>query len=107
MDFDCLDIESLIGFDWDDGNIYKNEEKHRLNYKVIEEVFFNEPLLVIEDFSHSMDECRCVAFGKDDKNNKIMVVFTTRTNKIRVISARLMTKKEKKFYESNKDNPYL
>lgn len=107
MDFDCLDIESLIGFDWDDGNIYKNEDKHRLNYKVIEEVFFNEPLLVIEDFSHSMDECRCVAFGKDDKNNKIMVVFTARTNKIRVISARLMTKKEKKFYESNKDNPYL
>ncbi len=36
-----------------------------------------------------------------------MVVFTTRDTRIRVISAREMTKKEKTFYESNKNNPYL
>ena len=93
MEFDCLDAESLTGFDWDDGNVYKNEKKHGLNYKTIEEVFFNEPLLIVEDFSHSYDECRCVAFGRD--------------NRIRVISAREMTKKEKNFYENNKNNPYL
>ena len=39
MEFDCLDTESLTGFDWDDGNVYKNEKKHGLNYKIIEEVF--------------------------------------------------------------------
>jgi hypothetical protein len=38
MEFDCLDAESLTGFDWDDANVYK--------------VFFNEPLLIVEDFSH-------------------------------------------------------
>ena len=107
MEFDCLDAESLTGFDWDDGNVYKNEKKHGLNYKRIEEIFFNEPLLIVEDFSHSYNECRCVAFGQDNKNNKIMVVFTVRNNLIRVISAREMTKKEKKFYETNKNNPYL
>ena len=107
MEFDCLDLERLVGFDWDDGNIYKNEDKHALNYKLIEEIFFNEPLLVVEDFGHSNGECRCIAFGRDDKNSKIMVVFTTRDNLIRVISAREMTKKEKKFYENNKNNPYL
>ena len=107
MSFDCLDIESLIGFDWDDANIYKNENKHNLNYKNIEEVFFNEPLLIIEDFSHSYIECRCVAFGKDNKNNKIIIVFISRNNLIRVISARKMTKKEKSFYENNKNNPYI
>ena len=107
MEFDCLDAESLTGFDWDDGNVYKNENKHGLNYKLIEEVFFNEPLLIVEDFSHSYEGCRCVAFGRDNNNNKIMVVFTVRDGLIRVISARAMTKKEKNFYENNKNNPYL
>ncbi len=107
MNFDCLDIESISGFDWDDGNIYKNRDKHRLDYKNIEEVFFNELLLIVEDFLHSYSEYRCVAFGKDNKNRKIMVVFTVRENLIRVISARDMTKKERKFYENNKNNPYI
>ena len=40
MMFECLDVDALRGFDWDDGNIYKNEEKHGLDYKKIEEVFF-------------------------------------------------------------------
>jgi len=107
MEFECLDIDSLIGFDWDDGNVYKNEEKHGLNYKKIEEIFFNEPLLIVEDFLHSAHECRCVAYGKDDNDMKVMVVFTVRTKYIRVISAREMTKKEKSFYENNKNNPYI
>ena len=107
MEIDCLDVESLIGFEWDDGNVYKNEQKHGLNYKLIEEIFFNEPLLIVEDFSHSIDECRCVAFGRDNKNNKTMVVFTVRDGLIRVISARNMTKKEKMFYENYKNNPYV
>jgi uncharacterized DUF497 family protein len=97
MEFDCLDAESLTSFDWDNGNVYKT----------IEEVFFNEPLLIVEDYLHSYDECRCIAFGRDNKNSKIMVVFTVRDNRIRVISAREMTKKEKNFYETNKNNPYL
>ncbi len=107
MDFDCLDIDSITGFDWDEGNIYKNEEKHGLNYKKIEEVFFNEPLLIVEDFIHSKFECRCIAFGKDNSKRKIVVIFTVRNNKIRVISAREMTRKEKRFYENNKNNPYI
>jgi len=107
MEFECLNVEALSGFEWDDGNVYKNEEKHGLNYKKIEEVFFNEPLIVIEDFAHSIGECRCMAFGKDDADVKLMVVFTTRNNRIRVISAREMTKKEKAYYENNKDNPYI
>ena len=107
MEFECLDVASLTGFDWDEGNIYKNEQKHGLSYKTIEEVFFNEPLLVVEDFSHSRDACRCVAFGHDKKQTKIMVVFVQRDNLIRVISAREMTKKEKNFYEANKNNPFF
>jgi len=65
----------------------------------IEEVFFNEPLLIVEDFKHSLDECRCVALGKNDFDDLVTVVFTVRDNHIRVISARAMSKKERIVYE--------
>ena len=99
MDFDCLDVESIVGFDWDEGNISKNEEKHGLKWTRIEEVFFNEPLLIVEDFKHSDRECRCIALGQNDLGNLITVVFTIRNHCIRVISARTMSKKERKIYE--------
>jgi len=85
----------------DDGNIHKNEDKHGLKWTVIEEVFFNEPLLIVEDFKHSLGECRCVALGKNDFGDLITVVFTLRKNCIRVISARAMSKKERKIYEKS------
>lgn len=66
---------------------------------MIEETFFNDPLLIVEDRKHSEDECRCVALGVNDNNEPITVVFTVRQRKIRVISARTMSKKEKVFYE--------
>ena len=99
MKFDCLAIEAIVGFEWDDGNIHKNEKKHGLKWTIIEEVFFNEPLLIVEDFKHSLNECRCVALGKNNFGDLIMVVFTVRKQHIRVISARAMSKKERIIYE--------
>ena len=99
MKFDCLEIESIVGFEWDDGNIHKNETKHGLKWTIIEEVFFNEPLLVVEDFKHSVHECRCVAIGKNNFGDLITVIFTVRKQHIRVISARAMSKKERMIYE--------
>ncbi len=100
MSFDCLDVESIVGFEWDEGNIHKNEKKHGLKWTAIEEVFFNEPLLIVEDFKHSQHECRCVALGKNDFNDLLTVVFTLRDKYIRVIAARIMSKKERSIYES-------
>lgn len=100
MDFDCLDIENIVGFEWDEGNIHKNEDKHGLKYSTIEEVFFNEPLLIVEDFKHSCDECRCLALGQNNFGEFTTVIFTIRNKHIRVISARAMSKKERKIYES-------
>ncbi len=101
MNFDCLVLDDIIGFEWDDGNIYKNEKKHGIKWQEIEEVFFNEPLLIYEDFKHSKDECRCYALGKTDEEKMLFVVFTKRNKKIRVISARKMNKKEREIYEKN------
>jgi uncharacterized DUF497 family protein len=99
VEFDCLNLGDIIGFDWDEGNINKNENKHGLNYKTIEEVFFNKPLVIAEDYKHSKNEQRCMVFGKLNSGKLITVIFTKRENKIRVISARSMNKKERKFYE--------
>jgi len=98
MEFDCLDVDSIVGLDWDEGNIHKNENKHGLRWTAIEEVFFNEPLLIVEDFKHSKAECRCIALGQNDFDDLITVVFTIRNHCIRVISAKTMSKKERIIY---------
>lgn len=99
--FDCLDVERLCRFDWDDGNIQKNKLKHALDYWRIEEIFFNKPLLIYEDKPHSEVECRYYALGKTDDVQYLFVVFTVRQQKIRVISARSQNKKERSYYEKN------
>jgi uncharacterized protein len=100
MDFNCLEVEKLVGFEWDEGNIDKNLNKHGLPHSFIEEIFFNEPLLIVEDFRHSKDECRCFALGRTFEDKYLFVAFTVRGEKIRVISARAMNKKERSIYEN-------
>jgi hypothetical protein len=48
-----FDFSSIVGFDWDKGNRQKNWEKHRVDYRECEEVFFNSPLIVGDDRTHS------------------------------------------------------
>ncbi|WP_104423998.1 BrnT family toxin [Methylobacter tundripaludum] len=66
-----------------------------------EQVFFNEPLLVIDDTKHSQGECRFHALGKTNKVRTLHITFTLRNagESIRVISARDMHRKERKIYE--------
>jgi uncharacterized DUF497 family protein len=104
MNFDCLDIQNCLKFDWDDGNITKNESKHNLKWQIIEEIFLNKPLMVVVDIKHSNHECRCNALGFTNENEKLFVAFTKRANQIRVISARPMNKKERKIYANFKNN---
>ena len=94
-------LKGVIGFDWDDGNRYKNEKKHQVQSVECEEVFFNKPLLLFADEKHSQNENRYYVLGKTRKNRKLFIVFVVRNNKIRVISARDMSKKEREIYEKN------
>ncbi len=61
------------------------------------EVFFNMPLLVLEDPKHSQSEMRLHASGKTDSQRSLHVTFTWRANEtlIRVIAVRDMSKKER------------
>lgn len=89
---------AFSGFDWDDGNRDKNL-KHEVTNGESEQIFFNEPLIVLDDAVHSVAEDRYAAFGKTDSGRTLVVIFTMRGQKIRVISARDMNRKERKYYE--------
>ena len=95
-----VDLADITGFDWDEGNIRKNE-KHSVSTAEAEQLFFNQPLLILEDFKHSNQESRFYALGKSDDNRQLHITFTLRQagEKIRVISARDMHKKERAIYE--------
>ena len=94
-------INKAVGFDWDNNNVNKNQIKHKVIASECEEVFFNKPLLIFSDEKHSQAENRYYVLGKTNLNRKLFIVFTIRNNKIRVISARDMSKKERKIYEKN------
>ena len=92
---------NIVGFDWDEGNRDKNDLKHSVRNGECEDIFFNQPLIVISDTQHSKKEKRYAAFGVTDGGRRLTVVFTLRAKLIRVISARDMTAKERRFYEKH------
>jgi|TARA_R110000751_G_scaffold35785_7_gene87946 uncharacterized protein len=96
-----IDWERIVGFEWDDGNARKNAEKHDVSQSEAEQVFFNEPLLMVPDPMHSASERRIHALGRTDDGRLLHITFTLRTDdtKIRVISARNMSRKERSYYE--------
>jgi uncharacterized protein len=95
-----IDWTRVEGFDWDDGNARKSEDKHGVGQADAEQVFFNEPLLVAEDPPHSVHEPRLHALGRTDQDRRLHITFTLRgdATRIRVISARDMSRKERARY---------
>ena len=95
-----INLNTITGFNWDEGNRRKNE-KHGVSMAEAEQVFFNAPLLILEDAAHSQTEPRVHALGKTDAGRALHITFTLRESclLIRVISARDMHRKERAIYE--------
>jgi len=95
-----IDFSEISGFDWDDGNARKSD-KHCVSMAEAEQVFFNVPLLLLEDGAHSQEEFRFHALGKTDDGRELHITFTLRHlgALIRIISARDMHRKERSIYE--------
>lgn len=72
-----IDLTAITGFDWDQGNARKNE-KHGVSTAESEQVFFNVPLLLLEDSRHNRQEPRFHALGKNDDNRRLHITFTLR-----------------------------
>jgi len=91
-------VGNCEGVEWDESNIEKNWEKHQVLPTECEEVFFNQPLVVTDDKRHSDQERRYYVLGRTDTGRRLFIAYTIRKNNIRVISARDMSRKERKIY---------
>jgi uncharacterized DUF497 family protein len=89
------------GFQWDAGNSAKIWDRHQVMPSECEELFFNRPLIVGSDDQHSSSEERLYALGQSDSGRLMLVVFTIRGRLIRVISARDMSRKERRIFRSS------
>jgi uncharacterized protein len=96
-----LDLSQLIGFEWDDGNSRKSAEKHGVSQLEAEQIFLDPGILILIDEKHSGEEKRYHAYGRTAAGRLLQANFTLRKNAtlLRVISARVMSRKERARYE--------
>ena len=96
-----INWKQIKGFNWDTGNERKSVDKHSVSQLEAEQLFFNEPLLLLPDKKHSDQEPRYHALGISDSGRQLHITLTLRDDDtlIRVISARPMHRKERKIYE--------
>ena len=92
-----------IAFDWDQWNVQKNEEKHGVSALEAESAFHDPDYKLFEDSRHSTaGEKRYVLYGRSLENRVLMVGFTLRGARIRIITARPASRKERRIHESQK-----
>jgi len=89
-----------IRFDWDLWNVQKNELKHGVSALEAESCFYDDRLKIYEDLKHSTtNEKRYILYGKSIENRVLMIGFTIRKGRIRIVTARTASKKERSIYE--------
>jgi len=95
-----IDFGRIVGFDWDDGNLHKSIQKHAVSPLEAEQVFLDPRLLILTDEEHSEDEKRYHGYGQSAAGRLLLVSFTLRRNEtvIRIISARNMSRRERRRY---------
>jgi hypothetical protein len=91
-------LAHCTGFEWDAGNADKNWRRHRVSQAECEQVFFNRPLLIAPDARHSRREARFAALGRTTDGRRLSIVFTVRDTSVRVISARDMSRRDRRLY---------
>lgn len=91
----------VLAFDWDQWNVQKNEEKHGVSRLEAESAFYDPGHRLFEDLRHSSArETRYILYGRGLEARVLMVGFTLRASKIRVITARPASRKERQVYEA-------
>jgi hypothetical protein len=99
------ELLGCVGFEWDEGNADKNLARHGVTRAECEQVVFNRPLVVAEGIGHSQGETRFLALGQTDVGRLLFIAATVREDRIRVISARDMSRQERKAYEDAEKEP--
>ncbi len=88
-----------LAFEWDEDKARENRKKHKVDFDEATTVFMDSFSVTIPDPEHSINESRYIDIGMSDKNRVLVVVYTERENKIRLISCRKATAAERRKYE--------
>ena len=89
-------------FEWDTGKAEVNLKKHKVAFAEASSVFADTLGITIYDPDHSKDEERYITIGHSHQGRTLLVAHTDRGDRIRIISARELTKTERKAYEEGK-----
>ena len=89
----------MLIFEWDAEKARENEQKHGVSFLEASEVFDDDLSSTVRDPDHSADEERYLIFGIDRQGKHLVVSYTERGDRIRLISARPMTARERRAYE--------
>jgi uncharacterized DUF497 family protein len=86
-------------FEWDPKKAAANHRKHDVTFHEAASVFGDPLAITFSDPDHSMEEHRFLTFGRARNNRMLVVSHTEREDTTRIISARCMTRMERKIYE--------
>ncbi len=87
-------------FEWDPEKAAINEQKHGVTFKEAATIFGDPLTITFEDPDHSLDEeQRYLTFGKSRFDRLLVVSHADRGDRVRLISARLMARHERRIYE--------
>ncbi|WP_310416116.1 BrnT family toxin [Chamaesiphon sp. OTE_8_metabat_110] len=90
-----------MSFEWDEEKAKSNIAKHDVSFDEATSVFDDPLFLTFADPEHSIQEQRFVIMGESARGRLLVVSYTERAGTTRLISARQVTRKERKAYESD------
>jgi uncharacterized protein len=88
-------------FEWNKSKAAANLKKHDVSFEEAKTVFDNLLAIIFDDEAHSVGEKREIIIGHSRNNRLLLISFTERPTAIRIISARLATRREREDYEQN------
>jgi uncharacterized DUF497 family protein len=89
----------MTKFEWDPRKAQVNIREHRVSFEEAETAILDELSKTVMDPDHSLTENRFITFGVSARQRLLVVCYTHRAESIRIISARMATRREREFYE--------
>jgi uncharacterized DUF497 family protein len=86
-------------FEWDTAKARENDQKHGDTFREARTAFGDEHSITVDDPSHSLEDARFLLLGMSQLGRLLVVSLTERNDRIRIISARLATRRERHKYE--------
>jgi hypothetical protein len=90
-----------LEFEWQPDKAARNLHKHKVSFQEAATVFADETSATVYDPDHSDEENRFLTIGYSNRRRLLLISHTDRANRIRIISARLLTPSERRAYEQS------